>query len=203
MVIIMYFHGVINGMVDKKVLDILTTREIKASKKMNSNKMISFNGDEHVSICTYLGDEVYAKYPNNAFYKYIMNHFCFIIRDNIVVEKPIFIEDMCGMNSLEIFNLQKNNPDKRFSDIIDELQVKGNIPFANVMGIGIPYNLEMINGFIKLSDFCFLTKEEFLNFIKEVEKLASDLGLIIYDSSSPLFIDSLTNSCTEKMSRLN
>lgn len=181
----MYYHGIVNGLVDKKVLNILNSREIKSASRLGYSKKIGFNENDYISICSYLGEEVYAKYPNNAFHKYILNNFCFIIDSSITVEQPVFLENAKSMSVFELFNLKRNNPDKRFSDIIDELQVINYIPFEKVISIGIPYNLEPINGFIKLSDFCILTSEEFLNLIKTVEEYAQNLGIEVVDSTNP------------------
>jgi len=89
--------------------------------------------------------------------------------------------------NIELFNLKRDNPDKRFSDIIDEYQAKDFIPFDKVVAIGIPYNLEVQNGEIRLSNFCTLTVDEFLSLIKKVEDCADRLGIKVVDSSSPEF----------------
>lgn len=184
----MYYHGVVNGLVDKKVLDILKKREISSAARMGVNKRIGFNGNDYVSICSNMGEEVYSTGVNNAFNKYIVNNFCFVIDDDIEVQKPEYIPDASKMGALELFNLRRNNPDKRFSDIIDEFQVRDCIPFDKVVAIGIPYNLKVQDGVIKLSNFCLLTVSEFLDLVGKVEKEGSELGIPVVDSSSKEFI---------------
>ncbi len=183
----MYYHGVVNGLVDKKVLDILDKREICSAARLGLTKRIGFNENDYISICSNMGEEVYSTGVNSAFNKYIKNRFCFVIDDSIEVFKPVYIPDASSMGAIELFNLKRNNPDKRFSDIIDEYQAKDFIPFDKVVAIGIPYNLEVQNGEIRLSNFCTLTVDEFLSLIKKVEDCADRLGIKVVDSSSPEF----------------
>lgn len=183
----MYFHGVINGLVNKKVLEILRDQEIKSARKRNDVNNVGFNENDFISICEYLGEDIYADYPNNAFHKYILNNFCFIISNDIDCEMPIFIPNAATMNRFELIKLRRENPKRRFSDIIDERQVRDSIPFDKVIGIGIPYGLEEENGFIKLSSFTFLTPDEFQEFIRTIENYAAMLGIKVVNSSDPTF----------------
>ncbi len=183
----MYYHGVVNGLVDKKVLDILKKREISSASRLGYTKRIGFNENDFISICSNMGEEVYGTGVNNAFNKYIKNNFCFVISDSIKAEKPVYVPNASKMGVLELFNLRQNNPDKRFSDIIDEYQVKDYISFENIVAIGIPYNLKIEDGYIRLSKFCSLTADEFLELINKVESVASDLGILVVDSSSKEF----------------
>lgn len=183
----MYYHGVINGLVNKKVLDILEKGEISSAARLGLTNRIGFNEDDYVSICVNLGKDEYDKYKNNAFEKYIVNHFCFIINDSIEVEKPVFLENASDMNRGELVRLKLDNPDKRYSDLIDERQVKSFISLENVVAIGIPYNLQVVDGYVKLSNFCFLTVDEFLSLVSKVEGYAERQGIKIVDSTSPDF----------------
>lgn len=180
----MYYHGVVNGLVDKKILSILDKREISSTRRMGISKKIGFNEDDFISICSNMGDEVYSTGVNNAFNKYIVNHFCFVIDDSIKAEKPEYIPDASKMNALDLFNLKRNNPDKRFSDIIDEYQVRDCISFDDIVAIGIPYGLKPKDESIVLSNFCFLTVDEFMELVKRVEEVAIELGIPVVDSSS-------------------
>ncbi len=183
----MYFHGVINGLVTKKVLEIIRDREIKSATKRNDVNNTGFNENDYISVCEYLGEDVYDNYPNNAFHKYVLNNFCFVISSDIEVEMPVFIPDASTMNRFDLIKLRRENPDKRFSDIIDERQVKDSIPFDKIKAIGIPYGLEEVDGLIKLSSFTFLTKEEFQEFIETLERYAATLGIKVFNSSDPSF----------------
>ena len=189
----MYYHGIVNGLVTDKVLKILENREISSMSRLGIRKRIGFNENDYISICANLGEDVYSKYSNNAFDKYIMNHFCFIIDEDIPAIKTEYI-DSNGISAFDLYRLKSNNPDKRFSDIIDEYQVLGCIPIDKIVAIGIPYDLEVTDGFIKLSNFCFLNREEFCDFIKQVEEIANDLGLRIVNSSSSEFRSMFKNS---------
>ena len=183
----MYFHGVINGLVTKKFLEIIRDREIKSAAKRNDVNNTGFNENDYISVCEYLGEDVYEKYPNNAFHKYVLNNFCFVISSDIEVEMPIFIPDASTMNRFDLIKLRRENPLKRFSDIIDERQVKDSIPFDKIKAIGIPYGLEEVDGFIKLSSFTFLTEEEFQKFVSTIENYAATLGIKVFNSSDPSF----------------
>lgn len=125
----MYYHGVINGLVDEKILAIFNDREISSASKRNSTNSIGFNENDYISLCKYLGEEVYKEHTNNAFHRYILNNFCFIISDDIEAETPVFIENASTMNRFELMNMRIKNPNKRFSDIIDERQARYFIPF--------------------------------------------------------------------------
>lgn len=197
-----YFHGVANGLVDKKVIYILNKREISSARRLGIPKRIGFNEEDFVSVCSNMGQEFYDTGINNAFNKYIVNHFCFIIDGSIEVCKPEFIPEASKMSTLDLFNLKRNNPDKRFSDIIDEYQVRECIPFDNVIAIGIPYSLGSKHGQIKLSDFCYLTETEFLELIEKVERIASDLGIPIVDSASLEFVTMFSDSAIKEQKNL-
>lgn len=184
----MYYHGVVNGLVDKKVLDILKKREISSAARLGYIKRIGFNENDFISVCSNMGEEVYNTGVNNAFNKYIKNNFCFVIDDSIEFEKPEYIPNASKMGTLELFNLKRNNPNKRFSDIIDEYQVKDYISFDKVVAIGVPYGLKVQDGEIILSNFCYLKPEEFLELIGKVEKIAEELGIPVVDSSSKEFL---------------
>ena len=67
----MYYHGVINGLVKEKILSILKDREINSARSRNINNKIGFNGIDYISICCYFGQDIYNKYHNNAFNKYV------------------------------------------------------------------------------------------------------------------------------------
>ena len=184
----MYYHGVVNGLVDKKVLDILKKREISSAARLGYTKRIGFNENDFISVCSNMGEEVYNTGVNNAFNKYIKNNFCFVIDDSIEVEKPEYIPNASKMGTLELFNLKRNNPNKRFSYIVDEYQVKDYISFDKVVAIGVPYGLKVQDGEIILSNFCYLKPEEFLELIGKVEKIAEELGIPVVDSSSKEFL---------------
>lgn len=180
----MYYHGVINGLVDKKIMSILANREISSAGRMGYTNKIGFNEDNYVSVCSNMGEEIYNEIANNAFNKYIFNRFCFVIDSSVEVEKPEYIRDASSMSILDLYNLKRNNPNKRFSDIIDEYQVRDYIPFDKIVAIGIPYGLETKDGYVTLSNFCFLTTDEFKKLIIQIESVALELGIPIVDSSS-------------------
>ncbi len=180
----MYYHGVINGLVDKKILSILNKKEVASATRMGLNKTNGFNEGDYISLCKNLGWHVYQKYPdNNAFNKYIFNNFCFIIDEDIEAKEAVFIPNAKNMKAMDLYFLKRNNPDKRFSDLVDEYQAYGYIPISKVVGVGIPYNKEVVDGFIILSKFCALTPSEFQELIRQVEKQANELGIKIVDSS--------------------
>lgn len=179
----MYYHGVINGLVDEKLLSILRKREISSASRLGLNKTNGFNEGNYISICKYLGEDVYRKYPNNAFNKYIVDNFCFVINDDIETQEVVFIPNAKDMSALDLFNLKRNNSDKRFSDLVDEYQALDYISLSHVVALGIPYDKEIKDGYIKLSSFCMLTESEFKELISQVEQLAKVLGIKIINSS--------------------
>lgn len=194
----MFYHGVVNGLVRNKILKILEQQEISSASRMEYSKQIGFNENNYVSVCVNLGNEVYSEYPNNAFNSYIINHFCFVIDDSITAEPTEYLADIRNMGPFELNNLKRQNPNKRYSDIIDEYQVKDYIHLSKVIAIGIPYNIPENDGFIKLSDFCYLTREEFDELVREVEDIANSLGLKIVDSTS----ECLQEICNDKPIRI-
>lgn len=194
----MYYHGIVNGLVSDKVINILENGELSSATRMGESKRIGFNENDYISVCVNLGDDVYENYPNNAFNKYIVNHFCFVIDGSVDAIKTEFIPDAKEMSGFDLNNLRRFNPDKRFSDIVDEYQIRDYVPLDKVIAIGIPYGLEEVDGLIKLSNFCFLTRDEFETFIKQVEEMASDNGLEVVDSTSKEFSNMFENMGKEK-----
>lgn len=191
----MYYHGVINGLVDKKLLGILSKKEISSASRMGINKQNGFNEGNFISICKNLGEEVYSKYPNNnAFKKYIVDNFCFVIGEDIKTEEVVFIPNAKNMSAIDLFNLRRNNPDKRFSDLVDEYQAIDHIPLSDVVAIGIPYDREVVDGYIKLSPFCILTIEEFNSLVKQVESIAQNLNIKVVNSSTYESLNELERS---------
>lgn len=79
----MYYHGIVNGLVTDKVVKIFERGEISSTARLGGSKKIGFNENDYISVCVNHGDEVYDKNPNNAFRKYILNHFCFVIDDSV------------------------------------------------------------------------------------------------------------------------
>lgn len=189
----MYYHGVINGLVDQKIVGMLTEGEIKSASKRNDGYNNGFNDMDYISVCEYLGEDVYESHPNNAFHTYVANHFCFIMSDDIEAQEPSLLSREETSDRFGLMRRRLQHPEERFSDLIDERQIRDTVPVDKVIAIGIPYNLEAKDGFVKLSSFSYLTMEEFANLVHFVEELASSLGIDVVDSSDPGFPRVLQN----------
>ncbi len=160
-------------------LQILKQGKIKTKKDLRFTYDYGFNGLEHVSVCKKEEDELYQQYPNNAYQTYIYNHFCFLLREDLPAEKPIFM----GSINLEQFEaLKRKGNQNRYTDMIDEWQVYGSIPLSYVVAIGIPIAQ------LEKEAMYFLPTISFLR-LKNLFRMARKLGLDIIDSSEEGFLE--------------
>lgn len=174
-----YYHGVNHGLVLDKAIEIFQSGGIRCT---TGARKIGFNGTDYISICRKELEEEYSRHSNNGFYNYVQDRICFIISEEVEAIKPEIIEHADKWNRFELIAYMNSKPNVRFSDMFDEWQVKGLIPFSSIMGIGIPLqNLSAI-----------LTKTDSNNGSERLEKLlslAESLGLDIVDSSDPQFVE--------------
>lgn len=130
-----YYHGTSLD----HLISILESREIKCRRLLNEESLKyknrkytnpGYNGLDYVSICK----------PNNdssdsytAFNIFIVNHFCLIINEEVKAVKTV----TCDSFMVQALSDRYNN--FRYSDLIDEWQVKTRITLDNVVGIAIPF----------------------------------------------------------------
>lgn len=187
-----YYHGIRNGLVLDKILNIFKDKGI-TSKRLQHNLCNSgFNGLDYISICKKEEESLYHKFPNNAFYNYVQDHFCFILTDDLDVIKPEIIPDAKSWNRFELINYFNSKPGMQFSDMFDEWQVKDYIPLSKIIGIGIPVaNLKSI--FLTGTMYSSETSRESLDILKKIIFLANELKLDIIDSSELDFVTKYEN----------
>lgn len=173
-----YYHGIKHGLVLDKALEIFQSGGIRC---ISHARKIGFNGTEFVSVCKKEPEEEYEKHSNNGFYNYVQNRICFIISNQIEAIKPEIIENALQWNRFELIGYMNSKPESRFSDMFDEWQVRGGIPFSYIIGIGIPYR-ELPTILTKTN------KENGIAVLNEVLACAEALGLDIVDSSDSEFV---------------
>lgn len=182
-----FYHGIRNGFFAPNiVIDIFKTGDIKSKRLQNESYHLGFNGPDYISICRKGTNEDYEKGNNNAFYNYILNSFCFIINDEIDAIKGEFIPEVTEWGRFELVRFMNAHPERRITDMFDEWQVKDEINFSNIIGIGIPLLwIEKMKqeGWSEITDLT-----------RQIIDFASNLGLDIVNSSIPNFIEQYEQS---------
>ena len=186
-----YYHGT-----DKEnFLSILKTGEIKCRRLLDENNieidrtcrltLPGCNGLEYISLCN-TNDKSFID-KESAFSVFIVNHYCFIISDEIDAIKTIYRYDN---DSMKRYNKEYNkylkdadSTEIRFSIMPDEYQIKERIPMNKIIGIGFPFwhyrnNLDELNRIFDLS---------------------YELNLDVVNTANPYFIDEYENmKCKQK-----
>ncbi len=174
-----YLHGVRPtqaGRVIDKLYQIFVDQEIKTKDKLNYERDYGFNGKYYVSVCRKMPvfSHFFASYCS-AYYGFVRNHFCFMMRDcmKVVSTSTITVEQYS--ENIEYYKILKEKyPMERISDMYDEFQVYGSIPFSEVIAFGIP--IKHLNDYLE-------SKEDWEKF-REVLAMAEALGLDLVDSSA-------------------
>ena len=173
-----YIHGICDGVShnydiknQKRILlKILKSDAILSMKMQNKLFHRGFNGLDYISLCDYSkrNDNDYTAFNN--FVKYSIG-FCFS-KDDLEVIKPILV-DRCDENIFGFFKMEYygRNKSKRYSDLIDEVQVKNSIPLNKLKFITIPSDVILSNGF-------YLNKK---GKIKRLKKEVEDINQMLTD----------------------
>lgn len=177
-----FYHGIRNGIsAPDKVLDIFKTGGIKSKRLQNRSYRIGFNGPDYVSVCRKGNFEDYESGKNNAFYNYILNSFCFIISDEVDAIKGEYTPDVIEWERFELAKFMTMYPERRITDMFDEWQVRDEIKFSHIIGIGIPLRW--------ISTMKHEGWSEITTLARQIINLASSLGLDIVNSSMPNFVE--------------
>lgn len=167
-----YYHGVDDL---STMLSIIKSQEIKSKRLLGDDVEYGFNGLDYISVCNKLPKEEYKKYYMNTYENYIKHNFCFIISDEIETIKTEFLD--ITLHALkEIHEHVVAHPDIRYSDMIDEYQIKDSIPFKYIIGIGLPmkYIGKLLNLYPSLSysvhEFCLLIQDLNLDIVNTDEE---------------------------------
>ena len=182
-----YYHGIKNLLNINAVLSIIQSGGIKSKRKQNLSYKIGFNGADYVSVCKKVPDEDYANFFNSAFENYIVNKFCFIIDNRIPAIKPQYIADASNWNRFELIKLMVSNPNNRFTDMIDEWQIKDEVPLTYIIGIGIP--VKKINSLLVSKTVDSNVIEHIKTVLDKIIEFALNLNIDIVDSSNMHFIE--------------
>lgn len=135
-----YYHGVYNIY---KMFDIIKSGGIKSKRLLGYEYGYGYNGYDYVSICNKTNDyEINDnKVSNSSFVNYIYNKFCFIISDQIPAIKTYYIDEDSKLSSLNILKSLATDIEDRYSDMFDEFQVRDQILLKDIVGIGIPFDV--------------------------------------------------------------
>lgn len=182
-----FYHGIRNcQLAPDTIIDIFKSGGIKSKRRQNRSYRIGFNGPDYISICRKCADEEYETDRNNAFQHYILNSFCFIIRDDIDAIPGVYTPDVINWNRFELVRFMNEHPEIRITDMFDEWQVRDEIGFSHIIGLGIPIDWVKIMHQKGYEDVLPLTEQIIL--------LATSLGLDIVNSSAPDFIEQYEKS---------
>lgn len=181
-----YYHGLGEAFYHcnslERALSILKTGGIKCKRLLNLPEIYecTCNGMDYVSICKKLSLEEYQEsfMYEHAFPEYVQNCFCFILSDEIDAITPERIP-MNFWSSQELEEQSLKHPNKRFTDMCDEWQVKEIVPLSAIIGVGIP---------LQWIDYHW-DDASLLETLSELISLAEALGLDIVDTNSANFVE--------------
>ncbi len=176
-----FYHGIYD---EQNMLEItyriLKSQKIKTKKQLHFEEDFGFNGLHHISVCKKEDSRYYDSEHPHGFYSYVQNHFCFILREDLPVIKPTYISDLGPEEYARL--REESGEEVRYTDMVDEWQVLGGIPFAYVIGLGIPVT------WLEEHAFSFFPYISLLQ-LKKILRLANALGLDIVDSSQEDFVE--------------
>ena len=161
--------------------DILKSGYILSREKCNSQKnTLNFNGNKWISICEYYEPYYFSDDSifKSAYQLLVVNGISIVLKDNLEATKTIF------MTSDELYPgvIKEENP-IRYSDCIDEYQVRDSISKDHFLAVTYPY-LYMLDKDKKQA------KSEYDKVRCLLDEF--DYQLPIIDSSSSVFEQELT-----------
>ena len=192
-----YYHGTEK----ESFLSIIETGEIKCRRllvesniKLDRTWRLSLpgcNGLEYISLCNTNEKSLIDK--DSAYRTFIVNHYCFIISDEIDAIKTIYRYDNDSMKRYKKeYNKYLKDVDSteiRFSIMPDEYQVRGKITMNKIVGIGFPFwhyrnNLDELNKIFDLSYKLNLDAVDTANpyFIDEYESIKCKRKTLTYNN---------------------
>jgi len=176
-----FYHGISGLSAPDIMIAILKSSGIKSRRKQNISYMSGYNGLDYISLCRKEEKQEYETHRMNAFKSYILNNFCFIIRDDISAIKCEYRTDILEWDYIKLLEFMDAYPERRITDMFDEWQVKDEIPLSNIIGIGLPLKL--------IRDLQLDGYKEIKTLICEIVFIAEALGLDIVDSSRCDFVE--------------
>ena len=172
-----YFHSV---RFDFDILEkILESGYILSREKAKSNrKYISFNGNKWISICKYYNNPYIADYDQySAYQTLIINDISIVLNDKIEAVKTLYMP----YDSLHA-GLIDDDSVVRYSDLIDEFQVRDSISRDNFLALMYPYEIGAKSNLLK-------AREDYLRIKVMLEKYNYDIPIL--DSSNDVIEKSL------------
>ena len=146
---------------------ILSSGYLLSRRNLGVNSSYGFNGMDYISLC----DMSMQESSYSAYNMYIKNGLSLLFDKSIKVIEPTFlyIDNMLPNFSdiMKSYGLEK----ERYSDLMDEVQVKDSLSLDYLKAISLP-----INRFLK-----FHSKEYFLAYLKMLKTM-----LINYDKNVPI-----------------
>lgn len=182
-----YYHGLKEGfsierrhLCIDKMIEIISSGGLKSRAKRGINLNGGFNGNDYISLCKKLPMDDYIENPSQSFFPCILNNYCFIISNEVDAIKPRIIskDDYDSWEDIKL--MLDTNPDERISDLVDEWQVKDEIPLKYIVGLGFPF---------KELEYYKNQSEEMKEKIEKLFELAKELNLDIVDTESIGFIE--------------
>lgn len=180
-----FYHGIRETYDAIAILyQIMKTKEIKSKRRLRYDEedMYGFNGLDYVSVCKKEDSSGSEDDSIHAYDTYVQNHFCLILRDDLPVIKPEVLTLPNGENYDREWIRKIGASSTRYTDMVDEWQVKDTIPFSYVVGIGIP--MKNLSHY-----FCGIFTIVNLVRFKKILAMIEALGLDIIDSSQPNFAE--------------
>ena len=133
-----FYHGTGDyvGTALDTMIKIIESGGIKSKNKQRSNHYTMYNGDDHISVAKWSGQENrnFSDMLQSSFYGWIFGCPTFIISPDI---EAIHAKQVKGY--FYDFNRE------RLSEFIDEWHVKDEIPLDKIVGIALPFNWSVNN----------------------------------------------------------
>ncbi len=172
-----FYHGTLE--IDT-LIKILLSGSIKSRRLLNYDIPGYFNTEDYVSLCRKIDDLTYYDEYRNSFESFIENNFCLIISNEVNAIKTEYYDSSKTILWTEIVNFLHEHEDVRYSDLIDEWQVKDEISLKYIIGIGLP--------FTKINMEC-LKDNSLFDKVIIVLLIARCLGLKVINTEEDNFIE--------------
>lgn len=174
-----YFYHATSDL--KTLKDILQDGEIKSPRLLGKTirhdlDNLGLNGLDYISVCNKL-DNYDDSYGESSFEQFIRDSFCFIISSDIEILKPTIIDwtDFYQYMAMKKELYNDMNHGLHVSFYIDEYRTKDRITRNNILGVGLPSNINY-------------SKEDLI-ILRKVLIMINQLHLDVVDSSDKFFIE--------------
>ncbi len=185
-----FYHGIVTFLPCESILEIVKSGAILSHRKVGYPYPGGFNQWDYISLCKKETDEKYSSLEDQseAFTKYIQNQYCLIIDDSIPAFQPTLVHTSSFQTNEVVDKYYQSHPNEPITDMIDEWQVRDEIPLSKVVGLGIP-----VRTLQKGAAFNAYREK-----VKKLYRIATSFHWDIVDTSSFSFVEEYEREKEEK-----